>query len=73
MRIYDLEEITAEEYYEVRLAQPFEAAGDALRPSLDEMQAWIDLHCEGEYVMLLKTVIFNHEPDAFIFRLKYGV
>lgn len=72
MRIYDPSSVLDWHEFQVKLAEPFSGTEPDMTGRMDAMQEWTDLHCEGEYIILLGLVVFQLEGDALIFKLKYG-
>ena len=75
-RTFDLISFGEGETYTVTLGTPlfqygYEGTHDII-PRIDSIQEWTDLHCEGDYIILVTSVAFKLEKDAFIFKLKYG-
>ncbi len=72
MRIFDTDKVVDWHGCEVALREPFNGIEPAMTSRMDDMQQWTDLHCKGEYIILLGLVAFQFESDALIFTLKYG-
>ena len=72
MRIYDIEAFVNGEYYIVELREPIKGNDSEFSAKMKNIELWTDVHCEGEYIILLNSVIIKKESDALIFTLKYG-
>ena len=70
MRIHDLEQAMGWPGNSVRLHMPLTSHNMVAK--MRDIQTWADVHCKGNYIILMGTVIFEFECDALIFKLKYG-
>ena len=72
MRIFDVNPVINWPRCQVTLAEPFRGDETDMVGRMKAMQEWSDLHCEGDYIILLGVVAFEREADALIFKLKFG-
>jgi len=71
MRSYDVMDFVSYSI-SVQLAEQFIGRDENFIVKMDAMEKWTDIHCEGDYIIMLGSVMFNNEADAIIFKLKYG-
>jgi len=60
------------EQYEVQLGYEITDGDLSFDSELDRVDTWISERCEGTYMILIRSVWFNLEKDALIFRIGYA-
>jgi len=65
-----------ESVYSITLPDDLQPRGSledrVFRMKLSNISSWIDQHCEGAYMILIKSVWFESDKDALIFKMGYA-
>ena len=68
MRSYDIDNFCGKIFYTVRLTEELTVSNPEYEYRLKEL----DDCCQGDYLILLTTILFKCETDAAFFTLKYS-